>query len=104
MSHLRVRTTVTASPGHLAVVTGTGRVASVTSSAGYIWAMLAGLYGQPLMLPPGTWKARGTWTWCVSARVAAPWTHVWPAPEDNPRHRDLEAWMAAYGHQIVSGE
>ena len=27
-----------------------------------------------------------------------------PAPEDNPRHRDLEAWMAAYGHQIVSGE
>ena len=42
---------------------------------------------------------RGTWI-----RVAAPWTHVWPAPEDNPRHRDLEAWMAAYGHQIVSGE
>ena len=66
--------------------------------------MLAGLYGQPLMLPPGTWKARGTWTWCVSARVAARWTHTWPAPEDNPRHRDLEAWMAAYGHQIVSGE
>ncbi|MGH3192678.1 MAG: hypothetical protein ACRDOU_28990 [Streptosporangiaceae bacterium] len=30
------------------------------------------------------------------------WTRVWPSDEDNPRHAELEAWMAAHGHQIVS--
>lgn len=32
------------------------------------------------------------------------WTRVWPTPVDNPRHAELEAWKAAYGHQILSGE
>ena len=28
------------------------------------------------------------------------WTRVWPTDEDNPRHAGLQAWTAAYGHQI----
>jgi hypothetical protein len=38
VAHLRVWTTVTDPPGHLAVVTETGPGGSVTESAGLIWA------------------------------------------------------------------
>lgn len=30
------------------------------------------------------------------------WTHVWPTPEENPRHAGLELWMAVHGYRIVS--
>jgi predicted alpha/beta hydrolase family esterase len=38
------------------------------------------------------------------------WTRVWPSPEDNSRHAELELWMATSlelwmatsGHRIVS--
>jgi hypothetical protein len=29
------------------------------------------------------------------------WSRVWPTDEDHPRHAGLEAWMAAYGRQIL---
>ncbi|MGH3408963.1 MAG: hypothetical protein ACRDRJ_41670 [Streptosporangiaceae bacterium] len=38
----------------------------------------------------------------VDVRGEPHWTRVWPTAEDNPRHAELEAWMAAHGHQIVS--
>ncbi|MGH3225426.1 MAG: hypothetical protein ACRDPY_43215 [Streptosporangiaceae bacterium] len=39
----------------------------------------------------------------VDVRGEPHWTRVWPtAEEDNPRHAELELWMAAHGHQIVS--
>jgi len=30
------------------------------------------------------------------------WNRVWPTSKENPLHAELELWMAAYGHQIVS--
>ena len=50
IAHLRVWTTVTTPPGHLAVVTETGLAASVTTAAGSIWAELARRYGPSLVL------------------------------------------------------
>ena len=82
IAHLRVWSTVTTPPGHLAVVTETSLAASVTTAAGYIWAELdlvrIGPDGQPH------------------------WTRVWPTGDDNPRHAGLQAWITAYGHQIVN--
>jgi hypothetical protein len=45
VAHLRVWLTAGPEPGHLAVVTETGLAASVTESAGHIWAALARRYG-----------------------------------------------------------
>jgi hypothetical protein len=50
IAHLRVWSTVTTPPGHLAVVTETSLAASVTTAAGYIWAELARRYGPLLVL------------------------------------------------------
>jgi hypothetical protein len=50
VAHLRVWTTATVPPGHLAVVTETGGGASVTEFAGLIWAVLAGRFGPSLVL------------------------------------------------------
>jgi len=46
VAHLRVWLTAGAEPGHLAVVTETGSAASVTESAGYIWAELTRRHGS----------------------------------------------------------
>ena len=96
------------SPGHLAVVTETGTAASVTHSIGHIWAMLAGLYGRSLVLLEHYPVAQdaGSEEHLDLVRVGPGggpcWTRVWPTAEDAPRHHELDAWMAAYGHQIVS--
>jgi len=50
VAHLRVWLTTGPEPGHLAVVTETGLPASVTKSAGQIWAELAGRWGPSLVL------------------------------------------------------
>ena len=50
VAHLRVWLTAGAVPGYLAVVTETGSAASVTESAGDIWAMLARRYGPSVVL------------------------------------------------------
>ena len=51
VAHLRVWLTAGPEPGHLAVVTETGSAASVTRSAGRIWAELARRYGpSPVLL------------------------------------------------------
>ena len=50
VAHLRIWTTVTDSPGHVAVVTETGLEDSVTESAGRIWAELVRRYGPSLVL------------------------------------------------------
>jgi hypothetical protein len=50
VAHLRVWLTTGPEPGHLAVVTETGLAASVTESAGHIWAELARMYGLSLVL------------------------------------------------------
>ena len=107
-AHLRVWATATATPGHLAVVTETGRTASVTESAGRIWAELAGVYGPSLVLLehyPAPESGEGLETLDlvrIGADGSPHWSRVWPTPEQNPRHAGLELWMAAYGHQIVS--
>lgn len=38
----------------------------------------------------------------VGADGSPHWTRIWPAAEKNPRHAQLELWMANYGYQIVS--
>ena len=106
-AHLRVWATATATPGHLAVVTETGRTASVTESAGRIWAELAGVYGPSLVLlehhpAPETREGAETLDLVrVGPDGSSHWLGVWPTPEDNPRHAGLEQWMAIHGHRIA---
>jgi hypothetical protein len=109
--HLRVWSAATASPGYLAVVTETGGITSVTNSitesAGRIWADLARRYEPSLVLlehrlAPEFGEGMETLDLVrIGAEGSPHWSRVWPTPEENPRHAGLEAWMAAYGHQIV---
>jgi hypothetical protein len=50
IAYLRVWTTATVPPGHLAAVTETGSAVGVTESAGLIWAEPARRYGPNLVL------------------------------------------------------
>ena len=108
VAHLRIWATATDPPGHLAVITEIGFEASVTESAGRIWAELVRSYGPSLVLlahHPAPELGEGLETLDlvrVGADGSPHWTRVWPTPEDNPRHAGLELWMATYGHQIVS--
>ena len=106
--YLRVWLTVGTEPGHLAVVTGTGPAALVTESAALIWAELTCRYGPPLVLlkhspAPGTGDGEETLDLVLTGADGSPlWSRVWPTPEENPRHAELELWTAVHGHQIVS--
>jgi hypothetical protein len=107
VAHLRIWTTATDPPGHMAVVTEIGLEASVTESAGRIWADLVRRYGPSLVLlehHPAPELAEGVETLDlvrIGADGSPRWTRVWPTPEENPRHAGLEQWMAANGHPIV---
>jgi len=93
--------------GYLAVVTETSGITSVTESAGRIWADLARRYGPSLVLlehhlAPEFGEGVETLDLVrIGADGSPHWSRVWPTPEDNPRHAELEVWMASYGHQIV---
>ena len=108
VAHLRVWLTAGPEPGYLAVVTETGLAASVTESAGQIWAELVRSYGPSLVLLehcPAPELSEGMETLDLvrlGADGSARWSRVWPTPEDSPRHAGLEVWMATYGQQIVS--
>jgi hypothetical protein len=107
IARLRVWLTTGPEPGHLAVITGTGSPASAAESVRRIWAGLARRYGPSLVLlehSPAPESGEGTETLDlvrIGADGSPHWTRIWPTPEDNPRHAELELWMAAYGHQIV---
>ena len=107
-AHLRVWLTTGPEPGHLAVVTETSLAASITESAGRIWAGLAGRYGPSLVLlehNPAPETGEGTETLDlvrIGADGSPHWSRVWSTPEDNPLHGGLELWMATDGHRIVS--
>lgn len=106
-AHLRVWLTRGPEPGHLAVVTETGSAASVTQSAGQIWAGLARRYGPSLVLlehclAPETGEGAETLDLVrIGADGSPHWLRVWPTPEYNPRHAGLELWMAVHGRRIV---
>jgi hypothetical protein len=108
IARLRVWLTAAPEPGHLAVVTGTGSAASVTESVRRIWAGLTRRYGPSLVLlehSPAPDAGEGMETLDlvrIGADGSPHWTRIWPTPEDNPRHAELELWMPTYGHQIVS--
>jgi hypothetical protein len=107
IAHLRVWTTATTPPGHLAVVTETGLGASVTEPAGSIWAKLLRGCRAPLVLlehylAPEAGGAESLDLLRIGAYGSPHWTRIWPTPKDNPRHAELELWMTAHGHQIVS--
>jgi hypothetical protein len=108
VAHVRVWLTGGPEPGHLAVVTDTGSAAGVTLSAGQIWAELERSYGPSLVLlehylAPEAGEGTETLDLVrIGADGSPHWLRIWPSPEDNPRHAGLEAWMAAYGQQIVS--
>ena len=107
IAHLRVWLTAGAEPGHLAVVTETGSAASVTQSAGPIWAELTRRYGPSLVLlehyPAAEYEESAETLDLVriGADGSPHWSRVWPTSAENPRHAGLELWMAAYGHQII---
>ena len=76
VAHLRVWLTTGPEPGHLAVVTETGLTASVTESAGHIWAALAAGTGPPsccssTTLRPSSARAWRPSIWSASAPMAA---------------------------------
>lgn len=77
-------------PGHLAVVTETGSAASVTESAGQIWAEFARRYGPSLVLlehhpAPGAGEGAETLDLVrIGADGSPHWLSVWPTTEDNP--------------------
>jgi hypothetical protein len=107
IAHLRVWPTLTAPPGYLAVVTATGSAAIMANSAGRIWAELAEVYGSSLVLfEHDAGDEASPWESLDLVRIGrdgrANWSRVWPTDEDNPRHAGLEAWMAAYGRQILT--
>ena len=107
VAHLRVWLTASPERSHLAVVTQTGSAASVTESAGQIWAELARRYGPSLVLlehhpAPGAGEGAETLDLVrIGADGSPRWLAVWPTAEDNPRHAGLELWMAVHGHRIV---
>jgi hypothetical protein len=108
IAHLRVWTPATAPPGQLAVITEADQTASVAESAGRIWAELARRYRPSLVLlehypaPETEEGAESLDLVRIGADGGPRWTRIWPTPEDNPRHAELELWMATSGHQIVS--
>ena len=108
LAHLRVWLTAAPDPGHLAVVTETGRTASVTESAGPIWAVLVDRYGPGLVLlehyrAPEPGEGMETLDLVrVGADGSPRWSRVWPTPAEHPRHAGLELWMAAHGYRVVS--
>ncbi len=108
IAHLRVWRSATVSAGYLAVVTETGSGASVTESAGRIWAVLADRYGPSLVLlehNPAPEFGEGAETLDlvrVGADGSPQWSRGWPTPQEHPRHAGLELWMTAHGHQIIS--
>ena len=89
------------------MVTQTGSAASVTESAGQIWAERARGYGPSLVLlehHPAPEAGKGAETLDlvrIGADGSPRWLAVWPTAEDNPRHAGLELWMAVHGHRIV---
>ena len=108
VAHLRVWTTATDPPGHLAVVTETGAAGSVTASAGQVWAGLARRYGPVLVLLEHSAAAAGRdgAETLDLVRIGADGSphrlRVWPTPPESPRHAGLERWMAAHGRRILS--
>jgi len=80
-------------PGHLAVVTQTSPVASVTESAGQIWTELARRYGPSLVLlehHPAAEAGEDTETLDlvrIGADRSPRWLGVWPTAEENPDRR-----------------
>jgi hypothetical protein len=94
-------------PGHLAVVTETGSAASVTETAGQIWAELARRYGPSLVLldhhpTPAVGEGAETLDLVgIGADGSPHWLGVRPTAQENPRHAGLEMWMAVHGHRIV---
>lgn len=107
LAHLRVWTTATTPPGHLAVVTPAGPAAPVTAAAGAIRAELARRYGPSLVLLEHIRRQAAEETEHLDLVRIGPggpphWTRVWPTGDDHPRHAGLQAWVTAYGHQIVN--
>ena len=96
------------SPATWPAVTETGTAPGITESTEHIWAALARRYGPALVLlehhpAPETGEGGVTLNLVrVGADGSPHWTHVWPTPEENPRHARLELWMAVYGYRIVS--
>jgi hypothetical protein len=109
VAHLRVWLTIGPEPGYLAVVTETGRAASVTESAEHIRAELACRYGPAVVLlehhlAPELAEGSETLDLLRFGADGSPhWSRIWPTPEEHPRRAGLELWMAAHGYQIVSG-
>jgi hypothetical protein len=108
VAHLRVWLTAGPEPDHLAAVTETGPADEVTQLVGYIWAELARRYGPSLVLlehhlpPEETEDAETLDLVRIGVDDSPHWLRVWPTPEENPRHAELELWMAVYGHEIVA--
>jgi len=107
VAHLRIWTTATDPPGHVAVVTETGLEDSVTESAGRIWAELVRRYGPSLVLlehHPAPELAEDVETLDlvhIGTDGSPHWLRIWPTPENSPRHAGLQVWMAAHGYQVV---
>jgi hypothetical protein len=95
------------SAGYLAIVTETSEGATITNSAEPIWASLRRVLrdGQITVLEhwPAS-QAGGSGEHLDQVTVSARgvhWRRIWPTGPENPGHSTFEAWMIAYGQDLL---
>ena len=91
----------------VAVVSESGRGASVTNSAEMIWSALKEDYPGALLLlehyPASQSMGREHLDMVLVHRGRPEWSAIWPTSVEHPHHAALEAWMRQYGRLIVDG-
>lgn len=108
-AHLRIWTIPGTKHGRLAVVAHKIGPRHVTMAIEEIWEALQGMYGPSLVLLqhwPPTNPAIPEHLDLVKilpGHRIAQFFRIWPTLKDSPRRHALQAWMTAYGHQIVTG-
>lgn len=103
IAHLRVWT---ARNGHVAIVTETGLGASTTNSAEEIWDELTARFPGALVLlehwPAGDGADHDRLDQVAVEGRRPTWRRIWPTAPANPDHDLCQAWMQAYGHDLLA--
>ncbi|MFI1510240.1 hypothetical protein [Streptomyces sp. NPDC020597] len=103
IAHLRVWN---ARNGHVAIVTETGLGASTTNSAEEIWDELTARFPGTLVVlehwPAGGGDDHDRLDQVGMEGRRPTWRRIWPTAPANPDHHLCQAWMQAYGHELLA--